>query len=499
MKNPFKKEISIIEALSLKPLLGQFLKDPETWRAWFTVLKAFFALDYDKEDLALYQQCTGREKWPRKALKELWLMIGVRGGKSFIIAILAAYLAVFKRYALSAGEKGYILIVAPTVKQGSIIKSYLSSIFNENDFFRPYIARENQTELELSNGIVIAILASDYKTLRGYTAVACIVDEVAYLEIEGQKPDVEIIRALRSRLLNTKGPLIAISSPYAKRGQLYETWKRHFGKDDSHIMVWQAGSATMNPTLDLEAIKQAKAEDPEGSRADYDAEFRNDIESYISREAVEAVMIPGRYELPYNSNYGYFAFVDPSGGSKDSMTLAIGHTENEIRVLDCLREKKPPFSPENVVEQFAETLKEYHVHTVTGDRYGGQWPQERFSVHGINYQVSDKAKSDIYAELLAPINSGRVELLDNEKLINQLVNLERRTARSGKDSIDHSPGGHDDLVNAAAGCLVGLASGAAAVGFIAGGARSQIVGMGDNRMEYDLEGDYVDLRYQKFY
>jgi len=53
------------------------------------------------------------------------------------------------------------------------------------------------------------------------------------------------------------------------------------------------------------------------------------------------------------------------------------------------------------------------------------------------------------------LNSGLVELLDNPHLIGQLCALERRTARSGKDSIDHPPNGHDDLANAAAGALTG--------------------------------------------
>jgi hypothetical protein len=33
----------------------------------------------------------------------------------------------------------------------------------------------------------------------------------------------------------------------------------------------------------------------------------------------------------------------------------------------------------------------------------------------------------------------------------QICGLERRTGRSGKDSIDHAPNGHDDLANAVAG------------------------------------------------
>ena len=56
--------------------------------------------------------------------------------------------------------------------------------------------------------------------------------------------------------------------------------------------------------------------------------------------------------------------------------------------------------------------------------------------------------------MLPILNSGRVELLDHPRLATQLTGLERRTARSGKDSIDHAPGGHDDVANAVAGALM---------------------------------------------
>lgn len=73
---------------------------------------------------------------------------------------------------------------------------------------------------------------------------------------------------------------------------------------------------------------------------------------------------------------------------------------------------------------------------------------------GVTYKPSDKPKSDIYRELLPLVNSGRAELLDNKKLRAQLEGLERRTARGGKDSIDHGPGAHDDIANSVAGVLV---------------------------------------------
>ncbi len=40
----------------------------------------------------------------------------------------------------------------------------------------------------------------------------------------------------------------------------------------------------------------------------------------------------------------------------------------------------------------------------------------------------------------------------SDRLASQLCGLERRVSRAGKDGIDHGPGGHDDLANAAAGC-----------------------------------------------
>jgi hypothetical protein len=97
---------------------------------------------------------------------------------------------------------------------------------------------------------------------------------------------------------------------------------------------------------------------------------------------------------------------------------------------------------------------------VEGDRYAGEWPRERFREHGISYVPAEKPKSDIYKELLPSLNSTKVELLDNSRLQSQLAGLERRTARGGRDSIDHSPGAHDDLANSVAGALVRALTGA---------------------------------------
>jgi hypothetical protein len=91
---------------------------------------------------------------------------------------------------------------------------------------------------------------------------------------------------------------------------------------------------------------------------------------------------------------------------------------------------------------------------VTGDRYSEEWVRERFRAHGVRYEVSRWTKSEIYGEVSPLLTSRRARLLDQPRLVAQLLSLERRTGGSGKDSISHPRGGHDDLSNAAAGALV---------------------------------------------
>ena len=163
----------------------------------------------------------------------------------------------------------------------------------------------------------------------------------------------------------------------------------------------------MNPTLSEEKIEAAYLEDAAGAAADYGAQFRADIEDFISADALEACVIPGRYEIPPVHGVSYTAFTDPSGGSKDAFSLAISHIEKNIRVLDCIRYRTPPFSPESVAAEFSDVIKSYGLSTVAGDRYAEEWPREQFLKYGVPYKTSDKPKSAIYGELLPLINSGR--------------------------------------------------------------------------------------------
>ena len=360
------------------------------------------------------------------------------------------------------GERGVLLCVAADQRQADVILDYADASFRASPVLSQLIEGRTQRELRLNNGIDIEVRAADYRRLRGLTFIAVIADEVAFWSSDfSANPDDEILNAVRPGLATTGGPLFMISSPYARRGELWRVFQRHYGAaGDPLIMVAKGSSREFNVTLLQSVVDRAYERDPAAASAEYGAEFRRDIESFVAIEAVTACVSRGVYERAPQRGVVYSAFVDPSGGSADAMTLAIGHRDHarQVVVIDALREVAPPFSPEKAVEQFASLLRTYNCFKVVGDRFAGDWPVEVFGKFGVQYEQSAAPKSDLYRDLLASLNSQRVDLLDHPKIISELCALERRTSRGGRDSIDHPPGGHDDVANVIAGVAAALTS-----------------------------------------
>jgi hypothetical protein len=448
---------SLLDLLDDPRVFGPWFPDPATWAAWRAFLAALFGLEMDAGERELFKRCTGREEPPGAPLCEGWLIVGRRGGKSFILSLIAVFLAAFKdwRPYLSPGERAVVMLVAADKKQARVLLGYIRALIQNVHMLRPLIERETSEAIDLTNGVSIEVFTCSYRTIRGRTVVAALLDEVSFWRSDDSaSPDHEILAAIRPAMATVPGAvLLAASSPYARRGVLYQAHRDHFGKDGP-ILVWQAPTRTMNPSVPKRIIAEAYERDPSSAAAEFGAQFRSDIEAFIDRIAVEAVVIAKRLELPPIEGESYVAFCDPSGGRQDSMTLAIAHgVGREVAVLDAVREVRPPFSPEAVVAEFEELLRSYGLATVRGDRYAGEWPREVFEKNGIAYLTAGKPKSAIYVDALPGINSGKVELLDLPRLINQICSLERRTARGGRDSIDHPPGGHDDIANAALGAI----------------------------------------------
>lgn len=457
---------SLREALNDDRLLGKALPG-DSWHVWRVVLLATMGEPLTDDELETYRNVTGgRTVSPTEPVDEFIGVIGRRGGKSHAEAVLASYLSTLVDFSdvLSAGEQPVFLCIAPDIRQAGVSAGYIAGTLAESPILGPLVESTTRTAIRLHNGVTIETRASNFRRLRGATLIGCIADECAFWMSDetSSNPDAAILEAVRPALATTGGPLILISTPYSRRGELWRMHSQHFGpQSDPRILAVHGPSRVFNPALPASVVERALERDRAWAEAEYLAQFRSDIAAFISREAVLDCVDHDVRERPYISGIRYYAHVDPSGGSNDSFALAIAHREGDRAILDLVREVKPPFSPEGVTAEFCETLKAYRIKTVTGDRYAGEWPREQFRKHGVIYKVADKTASQLFGELLPMINGGTARLLDHKRLIHQLVNLERRTSfGSGRDTIGHPMGAHyhDDVAVSVAGALLSATS-----------------------------------------
>ncbi len=329
------------EARLFERFLARYAPDllGPSWQAWRACIGAILgAPPEDEAGADLIRACTQREP-PTSPAREAWLVIGRRGGKSRTAAVLAAFLATCRNYApvLSPGERGTVMLIAADRKQARVLTRYIRAVFHDHPELAALIAQETAESLELTTRVVIEVHTSSFRTVRGYTIVAALLDELAFWHTDeaSASPDVEVVNAIRPAMATVPGALLlGLSSPYRRAGVLWSAYQQHFGKPGD-VLVWQAATRTMNAGVPQALIDQAYLEDDASASAEYGAEFRRDLERYISREAVEAVTVKGRVALEPQADVTYAAFVDPSGGSADSFTLAIAHKDARGRaVLD---------------------------------------------------------------------------------------------------------------------------------------------------------------------
>ena len=452
--------MNIIDAIHDERLFKPLFRDLRTWRPWMVFLKALSGIPIDDPaDLQLFRDSTGLSEQPTMKIRECAAICGRRSGKSFISALIAVFLACFRDWApyLSRGERGMIFIIATDRLQARIIKEYVSGILDATATLRAMVERDLAEQIDLKNRVSIAIKTNSYRTIRGFTCLAAILEETAFWRSDlTANPDREVLNALKPALATIpESLLLSISTPYSRRGILYDTFRKAYGQPGK-TLVWKAPSLRMNPTLDADLIQEALAEDPQSAAAEWNCEWRQDIESFLSFEALQSCVVTGRQDIPPLQGVKYNAFIDPSFGGQDSFALGIAHSELEGRffVLDFLKEWKPGFKPEAVVAECATICKAYRCFRVTSDRFSREWIREQFRFYGIETDFSHLSASELYLDFLPLVISRTVELPDHKRLMGQLANLERRVRSGGYDLVTHFPGQHDDLANAAAGAVV---------------------------------------------
>lgn len=455
--------MTIVDALRDQNLFGALsvFRHLDTWRAWLVLLRAAYGLPLTDEDRSLFQQYTGRTEYrpPPGGWPEVVCVVGRQSGKTRIAATVAAFEAATAAQESDGTELFGLLIAQDQRASVRTLFRYARAPFDRVPMLRQVLANSTAEALALSNGCTVAAYPARPAAVRGLRARVVVLDELAFYRSSDNLPiDAEMLRAVRPCLATTGGKLFILSSPYAQTGALYDLHRRHFGRNDGAVLVWQASAPEMNPTLSPDYLQRMAQDDPEAYRSEVLGEFRAGVSTFLDPDVIAASVEESVRERPPAPELRYVAFVDPSGGRRDAFTLAIAHRDRERAVLDAVRVWAAPFNPANVIAEAADVLHRYRLSSVTGDRFGAEFTVAAFRTAGIRYLPSERDRSTLYLELLPLLNSARVILLHHADLLRQLRGLERRRGTAGRDRVDHRPGAFDDIANAATGALV-LAAG----------------------------------------
>ena len=243
--------------------------------------------------------------------------------------------------------------------------------------------------LDLSNRVTLEVHTASYRTTRGYTIVAALLDELAFWPTEDTaEPDHEVINAIRPAMATSLVRCSCVHRPPMQGAARCGTLPPPL-RAGRRFLVWQADTRTMNPTVPQAIIDRLtrtirpvhQPSTARNSGPTWNASQPRSIDACVSVDV--------RERPPHRALRS--AFVDPSGGRSDSMTLAIGHRDERAYRIDSIREVRPPFSPEGVgrIRRSAQELRVTRVH---GDRYAGEWPVEQFRKHGIAYEGGAEAE-----------------------------------------------------------------------------------------------------------
>jgi hypothetical protein len=131
--------------------------------------------------------------------------------------------------------------------------------------------------------------------VRGRSIACVVMDKVAFWRSETTaNPDTETYQAVMPSLATIAGSmLIGISTPYRRSGLLYTRWKDFSGQDDDDVLVVHGASRAFNPTLPEKIVEDALKRDAAAARAEWLAEWRDDIAAFLSPELIESAIDRG--------------------------------------------------------------------------------------------------------------------------------------------------------------------------------------------------------------
>jgi hypothetical protein len=414
---------------------SQLLNEPIS-AAWATFYRVLEGLPLDDAGIELYRACTGHDTYQPRTYVECTGIAGRRSEKTSTAIKYLLYKAMFsgwenqlrRSWFRSLGRHTRLLrvpIIAQDTRVGRDIKSVAEAMILDSPVLQKEVADIRVSEITLKNGVSLVVLPASKASVRGMTCPAALLDELAWVSIEGAD-DKELVRQVRPSMIQF-GPsrrLLKFSTPWQSSGVIFNEWSQRMQRDD--LLVWQASTQTMTPRIRVEDLERERAADPVYFAREYLAEFQSDIASFIPESDILAG-IGGWKEREPAKSLSYVAALDASsvtGG--DVFSFGIAHADRTDVVVDLLRGWRKEAVP-RVVDEIASVCRLYGLHSIVADQYAFQFLAELMRQRSIALQqlpFTSRSKPEIFFDLKNALAQGRFQLPEHPDAIRELRALE---------------------------------------------------------------------------
>lgn len=440
------------------------------WLSQRTILKAFYMgtrgnenliLDQDEwewlydndededRDGVLYKKNINEviEKLQKKERKgfnfrELHLVLGRRGSKTILASVISAYEAYkllvigdgdpHKFYHLPYDDEIAIINVALSQQQAGRLFGQLQARLRNSPFFQGRIAKETNSEIRLytdgdlekkkkgdttlnvPGSIILLCGHSNPDSLRGYTTILLLFDELAFYDEAGKVTGRYFYETLKKSLPQFldygDGRMVEISSPSVMSGIFYDIFKDAKDEDNDHILSFQLPTWCTNPGIkyDHPDLITERKSNPDSFAVEYGAQwasggfYGNYFPEDLIERCVKLDLTPHENPIP---RINYYLHVDPANGGDRYVAVLVAreryiNTRGDKRMRVVLA-KTWAWKPEpgigllfnEIDKEILAICRKYRPVMVTYDQWNSIESLQLLKSHGISCRATAFNKS----------------------------------------------------------------------------------------------------------
>lgn len=409
------------------------------------------------------------------------LVVGRRGGKTTLSAMLAIYCAITTNWRpyLKKTPTAHVLILSHSRDFSDEVLDLIRTLIEDSPILTRLINKRMKNTASTMNlvmpfvvdgkiqksRVTIKVGAASKKTTRGTAACAVLCDEIAYWNLDEnlKETDAEILKAVRPNMkqFGRKALMIKLSSPGIKQGVLYNEYNRWVdGTLPSNYVVFKAPSWIWNNILPDQEFIDEWVLDPDGFDTEYRANFVDSLSNFILPEFVDMAVMKGvTYLAPEEGKREkmvYKAAIDAAFKGDHFTFSVVGYTGHRITQYiskGWQGTKKAPVKASEVAQYIRQICREFDIPTVAADQYAFNPLREIFEKYGVTleeYTFNPTFKKKIYFNLKKLVHSQQIDLLDNETQTKEIKELVVEQTNGGNFRIGHPSGGSDDYSDSAA-------------------------------------------------